>query len=209
MRMRGLAVLVLVLLAWSADAGAQVRSLELIPFAGYRWGGSMSQISWGREFDTQSDWAYGVALDAGMAHNSAAELYYSHFSGEWNATLNAGEARSGSLDRDDIMLTGIWYAGDPSPNARPYLTAGLGASIYSAAQAAATGHFALSLGAGIRKDVNDKFGIRVDGRWLPAWFATGSSTWCDPYYGCHPTNTGEFYDQVELNAGLMIKLGGK
>ena len=39
-----------------------------------------------------------------MAHNSAAELYYSHFSGEWNATLNAGETRSGSLDRDDIML---------------------------------------------------------------------------------------------------------
>ena len=51
MRMRGLAVLVL--LAWSADAGAQVRRLELIPFAGYRWGGSMSQISWGREFNTE------------------------------------------------------------------------------------------------------------------------------------------------------------
>jgi len=200
------AVVVCALTAWSADAYAQVQSVQLIPFGGYRWGGGMSSIAGVREFDTQDTWAYGVALDAEMAHNGAVEIYYSHFSGDWDAILTAGGKLSGTLSRDDIMVNGIWYARPANPSVRPYFTAGLGASIYSGEQASATGHFAWNLGAGLRKDVNEKVGIRVDGRWLPTWFDTGSSVWCDPYFGCYPTTTGEFYDQFELTAGLVIKL---
>jgi len=196
-------------LAWSADSGAQVRSLELIPFAGYRWGGGMSSIAGVREFDTQDNWAYGVALDAEMAHNSAVEVYYSHFTGDWDAVPTTGGRFSGSLSRDDIMVNGIWYARAANPNVRPYFTAGLGVSIYSTDHADASGQFAWNLGAGLRKDVNEKVGLRLDGRWLPTWFNTGSSVWCDPYFGCYPTTTGEFFDQFELSAGLAVKLGGR
>jgi opacity protein-like surface antigen len=193
---------------WSADAYAQVHSLELIPFGGYRWGGSLSSIPGVRKFDTQDTWTYGVAIDAEMAYDSAAEIYYGHFSGDWDATLISGDKRTGSLNRDDIMLNGIWYAKGGRPAVRPYLTAGLGVSIYSADQISTTGRFAWNFGAGLRHDVSDKVGIRIDGRWIPTWFTTGSSVWCDPFYGCYPTSTGEFFDQFELSGGLMVKLGG-
>jgi hypothetical protein len=209
MRIRLLAVLAVALAAWSTDAYAQVRGVEIIPFGGYRWGGSMSSIPGVQKFDTQDNWAYGVAIDAEMAHNSAAELYYSHFSSDWDASLTAGGKRSGSLSRDDIMLNGVWYARGSNPSIRPYLTAGVGCSIYDSDDVSASGHFAWNVGAGVRHDVNDKVGLRVDGRWMPTWFNTGSSVWCDPYWGCYPASTGEFFDQFELTGGLVIKLGGR
>ena len=214
MRKLAIAALVCVLTAWGADAYAQVRYVEVVPFGGYRWGGSMNSITGIRDFDTQDTWSFGVALDAGLAYNSAVELYYGHFTGDWDAIVTAGEGGvlSGSLSRDDIMLNGIWYAtGSSSKVVRPYFTAGLGVSIYSSDNTSATGHFAWNIGAGLRHDINNKIAIRVDGRWLPTWFTTGSSVYCNPYYyygGCYPTSTGEFYDQFELTGGLMIKLGG-
>jgi hypothetical protein len=150
-----------------------------------------------------------VALDAEMAHNSAAEIYNSHFAGDWNATLTGGGTRSGSLSRDDTMLNGVWYARSANPSIRPYLTAGLGVSIYDSDQISASGHFARNIGAGVRHDINNKVGLRVDGRWLPTWFQTGNSVGCDPFWGgCYAVNTGEFFDQFELTGGLVVKLGG-
>ena len=91
--------------------------------------------------------------------------------------------------------------------ARPYFTAGLGASIFYADNAETVGRFAWDLGAGVRRDFNEKMGLRVDFRWAPTWVTTGSAWWC--YYGCYPTETGEFFDQWELTGGLIIKLGGR
>ena len=60
----------------------------------------------------------------------------------------------------------------------------------------------------MRRDFNEKMGLRVDFRWAPTWVTTGSSVWCDWYY-CYPVSTGEFFDQYELTGGLIIKLGGR
>ena len=210
MRKGVLAISLCVLAGWSTGAYAQVRNVAIVPFGGYRWGGGLNSITGVRSFDTQNTWAYGVALDVGLAYNSAVEIYYSHFSGDWDALLTTGDTLKGSLNRDDIMVNGIWYATASSQVIRPYFTAGLGVSIYSSEGVSATGRFAWNVGAGLRHDFNDKVALRLDGRWLPTWFTTGSSIYCYPYslYGCYPMSTGEFYDQFELTAGLIIKLGG-
>jgi len=211
MRKHVLAISICVLTAWSVGAYAQVRDVAIVPFGGYRWGGGLSSVKGIRDFDTQDTWSYGVAVDAGMAYNSAVEIYYSHFSGDVDAVLTTGEKLSGSLSRDDIMLNGIWYATASGQALRPYFTAGLGVSIYSAENVSATGRFAWNIGAGLRHDFNEKVGLRLDGRWLPTWLTTGSSVYCYPYsiYGCYAMDTGEFYDQFELTGGLIIKLGGR
>jgi opacity protein-like surface antigen len=208
MRKSVLAVLVCVLTAWSAEAYAQVHNVAIVPFGGYRWGGGLNSITGVRKFDTQNTWSYGVALDFDLSYSSDVEIYYSHFSGDWNADLTAGGKISGSLNRDDIMVNGIWYATRSGMVLRPYFTAGLGVSIYSADNVSATGRFAWNIGAGLRHDFSDNLALRLDGRWIPTWFTTGTGVYCDPYYfyGCYPLATGEFYDQFELTLGLLIKL---
>ena len=188
---------------WGATSSAQVRSIEIVPFGGYRWSGGISSFS-NLDLDVKDAAAYGVCLDFVMPRNSSAELYWSHWSGDWEATLLGGGTRQGELSRDDILLNGIWYAARPGAMARPYVTAGIGASIFYADNAETVGRFAWSLGAGVRRDFNEKFGLRLDFRWPPTWVTTGSAWWCDPYWGCYPTETGEFFDQWELTGGLII-----
>ena len=184
--------------------------LEIIPFAGYRWGGGMSSISGVRSFDTQDNVAAGVALDFRTPGNSAAEIYWSHFAGDINATLNNGtKLTEGPLQRDDIMLNGIWYAYRANPRLLPYFSAGLGGSIFSTPKTASVGRFAWNIGAGLRRDIGQRLGIRADGRWMLTWVTTGTGMWCDPYYGCYSVGTGEYYDQFELTGGLILRLGGR
>ena len=212
--MRRISLLLIALLVLSGtSASAQVRSVELIPFGGYRWSGGLSSLTL-LDLDVKDAAAYGICLDFNMAYSSAAELYWSHWSGDWEATdpgapVGQTPYRTGSFSRDDIMLAGIWYATRSGAVARPYFTAGLGTSIFYADNADTEWRFAWDIGAGVRKDVNEKFGLRVDFRWVPTWVTTGTSTWCDPYWGCYPANTGEFFDQWELTGGLIIKLGGR
>jgi hypothetical protein len=194
------------LIVWSTAAWAQLESIDIVPFGGYRWSGGMSSIPGVRNFDVKDAATYGVALDMNMPRNSAAELYYAHWSGDWNASLTSGGDFAGKFSRDDIMLNGLWYA-SRSAAIRPYISAGLGVAIYDTDNASASGRFAWSLGAGARKDINDKVGLRADFRWMPTWFTTGSSAWCDPWYGCYPVSTGEFFDQWEVTGGLIVKLG--
>lgn len=209
--MRTMALLTIVLLMLlGTSASAQVRSVELIPFGGYRWSGGISSLTGVDEFNVKDAAAFGACLDFNMAYNSAAELYWSHWSGDWEATtVLGGNKRTGEFSRDDIMLAGIWYATRSGAVARPYFTAGLGASIFYADNVETVGRFAWDIGAGVRKDINEKLGLRVDFRWVPTWVTTGTSTWCDPYWGCYPASTGEFFDQWELTGGLIIKLGGR
>lgn len=203
-------IIIGLLAAWAGSALAQ-DGLYVVPFAGYRWGGSMSTISGVTKFDVDDTWNYGVALDKELGREAAAELYYSHFQGDWHATLVGGIKRSGQARRDDIELNGLWYAYRPGRDVRPYFTAGLGASIFSSDQTSAYGRFAWNIGAGIRKDLNPKAALRLETRWHPTWVTTGSAIYCDPYYyyGCYTVGSGEFFDQIEVTLGLAIRLGGK
>ena len=187
-------------------------AIELIPSAGYRWGGGMTTISGIKKFDTEDTYTYGGALSTSFP-GSSAEIYYGHFKGKLFATTTptvtnpAGQEITGEVTRDDIMLTGLWYAGSGLNSTRPYFSLGLGASIFTSPRSESVGRFAWSLGVGIRHDFGDRLGIRVDGRWLPTWVTTGSGVWCDYYYGCYTAGTGEYYDQWETTLGLILKLG--
>jgi hypothetical protein len=196
------ATLVVVLALASHAAWA----IELIPFAGYRWGGGMTTISGIRKFDTEDTYSYGGAIGASFP-GSSAEIYWGHFNGKLFATTTGGQQITGEVTRDDIMLTGLWYAGSGLNAMRPYFSLGLGASVFGSPRSETVGRFAWSLGVGIRREMGERLAIRVDGRWLPTWVTTGSGVWCDYYYGCYTAGTGEYYDQWETSLGVILKLG--
>lgn len=182
--------------------------LEITPTFGYRWGGSMSTIPTIREFDTKDNISYGVILGKRTPGNSAVELQWTHFQGDVEATFNNNTVvTAGPLKRDDILLNGTWYAYRAS-TLLPYFTGGLGCSIFSSEGTSTTGRFAWNLGVGLRKEISDRFALRVGGNWTPVWITTGTGIWCEPYfpYYCYSAGTGESYDQFEVAGGLTIKL---
>ena len=180
--------------------------LEITPIFGYRWGGGLSSINGLRDFDTKDNISYGVGLGKSTPRNTAAEITYTHFSADVEATtLTGAKITGGPINRDDIMLNGYWYAYQASGSVKPYFTAGLGCSIFSSDKTSTVGRFAWDVGVGIRKDVSDKVAIRVQGLWMPTWVTTGTGVWCDPFY-CYTLGTGEYYDQFEVSGGLTIKM---
>jgi opacity protein-like surface antigen len=213
--MRKVLVLMIAFLSlWGSQAFATtlMPGLEIMPFAGYRWGGSMTSITGVSHFDVQDTYSWGVTLDKPMNPATALEIYYSHFEGIASATIiapvtNEPKNVSGLLKRDDIHLNGVWYAYRPNSATKPYFTGGLGTSISSGQNLETVWRFSWNLGLGIRHDMSDRVAIRLEGRWLPVWVTTGASMYCDPWY-CYSVGTGESFDQFAATAGLSLKLGG-
>jgi len=212
--MRRVLVAVLALASlWATQAVAQSGNpgVEIMPFVGYRWGGSMSTISGVRNFDVEDNVSYGVTLDKMVQRMSAVELYYAHFSGDLKGSFvspigGEGPSLTGTLNRDDIHLNGVWYAYRYNQPTRPYLTAGLGTSISSGRNIDTIWRFSWNLGFGIRHDLSPKAALRLEGRWLPVWVTTGSAVYCDPWY-CYGVGTGESFDQFAATVGLSYAIG--
>jgi opacity protein-like surface antigen len=201
-----IALLAAVVLAVPTGVTWAQGGLEITPLAGYRWGGGLSTVPLFRNVDTEDTWSYGIGLGKTMPRNSGVEIAWTHYSADVTANLEGtnAEIKAGPLNRDDILLNGYWYAYRANPQTLPFITAGIGASIFSSDKTETIGRFAWSLGAGIRREVSDRFALKIQGLWLPTWVTTGTGLWCDPFY-CYTTGTGEFYDQFELSLGLVIK----
>jgi opacity protein-like surface antigen len=194
-------------LALSSGVAWAQAEVELVPFAGYRWGGGLTTISGIRDFDTKDTWSFGAALDKTVPKGGAVELYYAYYATDVSATIVGGPSLTKDMTRQDIMINGLAYSPSAYGPTRPYFSLGLGASIFSSEGLDTQGRFAWSLGLGVRHDMSEKMGFRIDGRWMPTWITTGSGVWCDPFYGCYNVGTGESYDQFELSLGLIIKPG--
>ena len=217
MRSKSMFIAALLVAATAGSALAQqpgTRGLEITPLFGYRWGGGMSTIPGIRDFNTQDNISYGVALLRRLPRNSAVDINWTHFSGDISATTTqafpgsppVGTKLNGpTLKRDDILMNGYWYAFDPSRPMIPYFTLGIGASIFGTDKTSTIGRFAWDIGAGLRRELSDRLALSVQGLWLPTWVTTGSGLWCDPWY-CYSVGTGEYYDQFELSGKLSIMI---
>ena len=217
MRSKSMFIAALLVAATAGSALAQqpgTRGLEITPLFGYRWGGGMSTIPGIRDFNTQDNISYGVALLRRLPRNSAVDINWTHFSGDISATTTqafpgsppVGTKLNGpTLKRDDILMNGYWYAFDPSRPMIPYFTLGIGATLFGTDKTSTIGRFAWDIGAGLRRELSDRLALSVQGLWLPTWVTTGSGLWCDPWY-CYSVGTGEYYDQFELSGKLSIKI---
>lgn len=194
----------------SSAASAQVRGIEITPMGGYRWSTNLSSVPGIREFNIKDGPVYGVAIGSQLGGSgAAAEISWAHWNGSFEGireTLGGDTDFSADFSRDDIFVNGLWYLSPRPGPTKGYFTAGAGVAIFDSENASATGRFGWQIGLGIRHEVNDRFAIRTDFKWLPVWVTTGSGIWCDPFY-CYSVPTGESFDQFEWSGGLVMKMG--
>ena len=93
----------------------------------------------------------------------------------------------------------------------PYFLLGAGATFFNPDGGFdAETKFSFSLGAGVKTQMSDKLGLKIQGKYNPTYLGDDfGGTWCDPFYGCYAIADPEYLDQGEFSAGLTYNLGGR
>ena len=210
--LRGLVALAVVAL-WSTGRAAGQRSVALIPFVGYRVGGSFTDIqnfSW----DVKDALSYGGMVEFGVAPGAGVDLLYSHQASEVKTPPVYPLPSTFDLKVDNWLL-GAWRGlnqsrGSPTSSVGPIGEAFLGLTHFSssAGSNASADRFSAGLGLGFRaQSPASRVGLRLDARGL--WtFSSGEGGWfCSLPGVCVVTYTGTTMFQADFTAGLVIVLG--
>ncbi len=182
------------------------QSFELIPTAGYVFGGDAYDYWSGASVSLDNGSSYGLAVDIPIGHmgESFLEIYWSrHSSG---ATTFGFEPTYLDLDIDVFQAGGVYEFPGVSHTVRPYVAGTVGFSVFKASKpwSGSETVFSAGLGGGVKLMFSDHVGFRLDGRGLFNFVGgSGSSLGCGPG-GCWLGFSSDVLFQFEATAGLVI-----
>lgn len=201
----------------SGGGSGRGRGVEIVPMAGFRFGGTTS--SYGNTYiervgipDTLS---WGATVEVPVSDHWSAEVLWSHQDTELRADLSGLEAPGGVTDRklthlnvDTFQIGPMVQSGSSDQNARLYLELLFGASVLTPAPGFSTRtRFSLSIGGGVKYYFGDHVGALFGARWMPVYLNSSSSGYgyCSPYYGCYSYYNTNFLSQGDAHFGLITK----
>ncbi|MFV1987836.1 MAG: hypothetical protein ACC682_11185 [Gemmatimonadota bacterium] len=199
---RGWVVSGLMMAAVAVSASGQV---SITPTVGYAFGGGVDGLD--ARYSLGDDITYGGILAYGIAGGGNFELVF-----DWNSTDVTERVRStgvnttlGEVDVWSLQAGGTYELGG-SEKIRPFLSGGLGATIYNPGEGLSTERtqtrFSIHGGLGADAARWIKFGGRV---WL-SFIDTAGGFWCGPV-GCGVGAGGEVLVRWEVYGGINI--GGR
>ena len=66
--------------------------------------------------------------------------------------------------------------------------------------------FSTTWGAGVKFFASRNVGFRTGVRWTPTYVRnSGTTSWCDPFYGCWVTGNPDYSHQFEMTGGLVLR----
>jgi len=207
-------ILLLILLI-PVSAAAQ-HSFELTPTVGYRWGGSFkartSEIL-ERDVDVNSNTSLGLLFDIPLNRFLDLELMIDRQSTD----LGERQLWGPSVDNPGIDIT-YYQAGVlfqwPVGRSRMFVVGAMGMADLDLdlPDAGSESRFSASLGGGVKLDLSQRLGLRLEARGY--WSDTGTGSWWD--WDCENNCHHDCWDdcewgrgdlvQGEVKLGLIIKL---
>jgi hypothetical protein len=200
--MRTVLALALILVGSVLPAGAQ--GIELMPFAGYRFGGDFFELLSGRSVDQDGSPTLGVVVNVPLSNGLQVEALVTQQQATFFAPSNSLEpparwratvahAQVGGLQEFD---TG---------KVRPFLTGLLGLTRYATAGDAEV-RFTVGAGGGVKLFPLSRMGFRLDGR-VHATFVDVDATAAVCASGrCRAAVDVDMVWQAEFTAGLVFRL---
>ncbi len=188
-------------------ATAQSRApVEIAPFIGYRFGGSVHDY-YGDSQSVHDSASEGLTLTLPIGPADGVELLYSHQHTDVRTGSPTG-TRTYPLDVDYLMLGGLHAFPGRYDRLRPFLTGSVGAAHTSTSQGTVTNatRFALGIGGGVKYDLGRTVSLRFDLRALLVFVNGSAGIFCSG--GCAATFNGSGLVQGEASAGVVFKLGG-
>lgn len=203
-------LLVLVaMLSLTAPAVAQENlDFELTPFAAYRIGGDFEEAETGEEFDLDDSGAFGLILNIRAKPQGQWEILYAQQSTEVDTAGTFIATESIDLDVQYFQVGGTYlYDGD---RVVPFIALTLGVTHFDPqfADLDSENYFSASFGGGIKTNLTERLGLRLEGRVYSTFLENDSRIFCSSSIGggeCLIEATGTTLNQWEARAGLIFR----
>ena len=184
-------------------------SLQLIPFAGYRFGGTFEDKATAAEYKLDSNSSYGLTVNFPSQANTEWEIY---LSSQATALDNAGfEASAEPVDVNvDYLQVGGTYLFPGTAATVPYFVATVGATRIDpdGINSKSDTFFSFGVGGGWKYFPSRRIGLRLDGRLLGTFVSSDSRIFCQsgPSGGsCAISTAGNILYQFEAQLGVIFR----
>jgi hypothetical protein len=188
-----------------ADAYAQDRRVEISPFGGVQFGGSI--LSRPGQLEIEPDAAYGVILDVRVRPDATIQMLY----GRQDTTLDflsndpffPRRVRVG-LAVEYYHLGGAVEFGEGG--LRPYFALTVGATRFDpkVEDVGSEWRFSIGTGVGFKTYLSPRFGLRLEGRVWPTFLQTSGGFLCSIPGACLVAVEADFLTQGSATAGFFV-----
>jgi outer membrane protein with beta-barrel domain len=219
MRPRVLAVLACLHAGLAVPAGAQ--TWEVVPFGGYRFGGSFEHFGgrfdrFGGTFDgsdplgtleVKESGAWGVSVGVTFAEEAELEALYTRQDTRLATDgLFTSQPRF-ALDTEVYHLGGNYLFGDGQSRLRPYVGMGIGLTrlIPEPADFESETRFSASFAGGLKYFVGAHIGVRLEARGFVTVLESDSKSVCSTFGPCLFQSSGFEMTQVEMRGGVILR----
>lgn len=197
MRRQSLLTVLLLLMAGQVVADG----LEIIPFMGHSFGGSLEDQETDNIRDLEHGMSWGVILGRTVSDNKHYELLYSY--------QDSGLADKTDPDNAFDLEVHYLHLGGAMDISRegfiPFLSGGLGMTHTSPDRYGFENEtlLSLSVGGGLKWNPTNSLGLRFEVRGYGALAESGGSLYCDG--GCNLQVNGNLLPQYETNLGVIFR----
>ncbi len=190
-----------------APASAQADgTLELTPFAGYRFGGGFTDNATGVDLDVDGRESFGLILGLRSTPEARYELFYSFQKTELESGGLGGKTPLFDLEIHYLQIGGAYLF--PGKRVSPFVSGGFGLTFFSPDRpgSGSETNFSLSLGIGADIPVAKRVGLRVEGRGFLTILPDRTEIFCVSSGGgaCDVRVQGDVLGQIELLAGITF-----
>lgn len=190
--------------AQTAPARPPEKESNLTFYAGYRFGGELTDVATDDKWEVTEGGSYAVAADFGLSRNTQWELFVSHRSADLKASgLFSPVVNDFGLDITYYHIGGTYF---PEQVGRGfYVVGGLGATRLSPQQSGLDSEtrFSFNIGGGYMIPATKHVGIRLEARGFVTLLDSSGGMFCSG--GCVVQVKGTTMTQGELSAGLAVR----
>lgn len=188
------------LLVWSLAALASAQTVEVAPFAGYRFGGDLFELATDHPLDLDGSPVFGGAVSVELSNGQWFEALFTH----QQADVDLPGGPHGPSLRTRAVVN-HWLAGGRQDlgtgRATPFVTGFLGLTHYGA-NGDDEVRFTLGGGGGVKVLLQRHLDLRLDGRVFTTFVDVDAAARCSG--GCLVGLNVNVVWQAEFTAGLVL-----
>ncbi|MCP4897404.1 MAG: porin family protein [bacterium] len=188
------------------SAVGYAQEFELTPLIGYQTGGHLQNrySANPKDIDIDNSMSFGIAFDIGFAPEQMIEFLWLR---QDTSVENTDRQTQDDVSLDYLQI-GYLYHFQPFETVDPFVVFSIGTTRFDIADAGSTWRFSGTIGGGVKFNLSERVGIRLDGRFYGSYIGShyNDNGWCDPW-GCYGWSDSTSLLQFGATAGLIIKLG--
>ena len=200
----------LALLVSSTPARAGEPRVQIGPYVGYQFGGSLDATSQyeKRHINIQDAPTFGATLNFAASRDGIAEIGYSRTDTEISVHSTDGSFEKYDLAINYLTIGGLLEFRIPGAEwLRPVIGGTMGPSWFEANNeyySYEEWRFSLLMEGGLKMQIVDHLGVRFRARLLTTFFTDHSALFCGSGTGCAYTFSGTALFQGEVGAGVYV-----